>query len=42
MTAHNMHFTLSPELKEELEKMKEVLKQTVKLYPIDISKKLYA
>ena len=42
MTAHRVPLAWTPELQEKLEKMKEALKQAVKLSQLDISKKLYA
>ena len=42
LTAHNIPFTWTPELQEELEKMKAALKQVVKLSPLDVTRKLYA
>ena len=42
LCAHNTPFIWTPDLRVELDKMKEVIKQNLKLSPLDTSKEIYA
>ena len=41
-TTHNVPFSWTPELQQELERKREAMKQPVKLSPLDLNKKMYA